>query len=157
MQGDDTQLIFKGLEAVRTDWTPLAKRFQTTLYQKVFDSQPYQQYIVDVVDAVKSGVCDSELIYKKRLRRDVDHYEKSTPPHVKAARKQESVSGQPLCKGDTIAYVITVNGPESIEYLNSQIDYQHYIDKQIKPIADSILVFLHDDFDSIVDAQMCLI
>ncbi|MFT6102100.1 MAG: DNA polymerase-2 [Granulosicoccus sp.] len=157
MQGDDTQLIFKGLEAVRTDWTPLSKRFQTTLYQKVFDSQPYQQYIMDIVNEVRSGACDSELIYKKRLRRDVSHYEKSTPPHVKAARKQESVSGQALRKGDTIAYVITVNGPESIEHLDSQIDYQHYIDKQVKPIADSILVFLHDDFDSIVDAQMCLI
>ncbi|MFT7387089.1 MAG: DNA polymerase-2 [Candidatus Endobugula sp.] len=157
MQDGEKQLIFKGLEAVRTDWTPLAKRFQTTLYQKIFDTQPYRQYIMATVEAVKSSAFDDELIYKKRLRSDVSHYQKSIPPHVKAARKHELANGQALYKGDTIAYVITVNGPEPIGYVSSQIDYQHYIDKQIKPIANSILVFLDDDFNRIIDSQMCLI
>ncbi len=36
----------------------------------------------------------------------------------------------------TIEYVMTVNGPEPVQKLSSSIDYDHYIDKQIKPIAD---------------------
>jgi DNA polymerase-2 len=153
----DTRLIFKGLEAVRTDWTPLAKRFQQTLYQQVFDKQPYEQYIYDVVMSVRQGQCDDELIYRKRLRRDVDLYEKSNPPHVKAARKHEAITGEALKKGDTIRYVITVNGPEPVDNRNSMIDYQHYVDKQLQPIADSILCFIDDGFERIVQAQISLL
>jgi DNA polymerase II len=153
----DTRLVFKGLEAVRTDWTPLAKRFQQTLYQQVFDKQPYEQYIYDVVMSVRQGQCDDELIYRKRLRRDVDLYEKSNPPHVKAARKYEAITGEPLKKGDTIRYLITVNGPEPVDNRRSMIDYQHYIDKQLQPIADSILSFIDDSFERIVQAQISLL
>ena len=39
----------------------------------------------------------------------------------------------------------------------SDIDYQHYIDKQLKPIADSILVFLDERFDEIIDQQLTLL
>jgi len=87
----------------------------------------------------------------------VQHYEKSTPPHIKAAKKQQVGSGEMLQKGDTIVYVMTTNGPEPIDYLRSAIDYQHYIDKQLKPVANSILNFLDDDFDRIVNAQMPLL
>ena len=153
----DTRLIFKGLEAVRTDWTPLAKRFQQTLYQQVFDKQPYEQYIYDIVMSVRQGQCDDELIYRKRLRRDVNLYEKSNPPHVKAARKHEAITGDALKKGDTIRYVITVNGPEPVDHRGSMIDYQHYIDKQLQPIADSILSFIDDSFERIVQAQISLL
>ena len=153
----DTRLIFKGLEAVRTDWTPLAKRFQQTLYQQVFDKQPYEQYIYDIVMSVRQGQCDDELIYRKRLRRDVNLYEKSNPPHVKAARKHEAITGDALKKGDTIRYVITVNGPEPVDHRDSMIDYQHYIDKQLQPIADSILSFIDDSFERIVQAQISLL
>lgn len=152
-----SQLIFKGLESVRTDWTPLAKRFQQSLYQQVFDKQPYEQYIIQVVSAVRQGKCDNDLIYRKRLRRNIVDYEKSNPPHVKAAKKQQLITGKLLSKGDTIAYLITVNGPEPVDYRQSTIDYQHYIDKQLKPIADSILCFVDDAFERIIQAQMNLL
>ena len=34
------ELVFKGLESVRTDWTPLARRFQRELYRRVFVGEP---------------------------------------------------------------------------------------------------------------------
>lgn len=34
--GDQQRMVFKGLETVRTDWTPLAQRFQQELYLRVF-------------------------------------------------------------------------------------------------------------------------
>jgi len=50
----------------------------------------------------------------------------------------------------------TVNGSEPIEYLISQIDYQHYVDKQIKPIAEGILPFIDLSFEHITSPQMGL-
>ena len=36
------EMVFKGLETVRTDWSPLAQRFQQTLYEKIFNREPYE-------------------------------------------------------------------------------------------------------------------
>ncbi|HSL90281.1 MAG TPA: hypothetical protein VK870_13335, partial [Ignavibacteriaceae bacterium] len=55
--------------------------------------------------------------------------------------------------GDTIFYVITKRGPIPIELKHNDIDYDHYIDKQIKPIADSVLSLLGKSFDSIVETD----
>ncbi len=151
------ELIFKGLETVRTDWTGLAKQFQQELYYKVFRGEPYEGYICQIVNDLVSGKLDDQLIYKKKLRRPLHGYEKSNPPHVKAARKLSELSGKLLGRGDAISYVITINGPEPLDYQSSLTDYQHYVDKQLKPIADSILVFLNDRFEKIVDQQMLLI
>ena len=91
------------------------------------------------------------------MRRPLTQYIKSNPPHIKAARLLESFSKKVLRRGDRIEYILTVNGPEPIQFQRSSIDYQHYIDKQLKPIANSILSFIDDDFDRIVNAQMVLI
>ena len=39
------QLVFTGLEAVRSDWSPLAKEFQQELYLRVFLGEPFEGYI----------------------------------------------------------------------------------------------------------------
>ena len=49
--------------------------------------------------------------------------------------------------------MITVNGPEPLEYRQGTIDYTHYVDKQLKPVADGILPFIGRDFDSLASAQ----
>ena len=56
----------------------------------------------------------------------------------------------------TIEYIITVNGPEPREYRESAIDYQHYIDKQLQPIADAILPFIGQSFRQISEPQIGL-
>jgi DNA polymerase-2 len=48
---------------------------------------------------------------------------------------------------------MTLSGPEPLEYQTSPIDYDHYIDKQLKPVADAVLPFIGLDFDSITSAQ----
>ncbi len=151
------ELVFKGLETVRTDWTGLAKEFQQVLYLKIFKREPYREYICRKVDDLLENRCNDQLIYQKRLQRKLSEYQKSTPPHVKAARKLYELSGELLGRGDTIYYIITVNGPEPVSHQLSIIDYQHYIDKQLKPVADSILNFINDDFESIIDQQMMLL
>ncbi len=143
------ELIFKGLESVRSDWTPLAQQFQRKLYRKIFFNEPYEDYISKLVIQLRQGQLDDQLIYRKRLRRKLDEYQRNIPPHVQAARKLGKSSRW-------ISYVITINGPEPIEKLNSPIDYQHYIDRQIEPVADGILHFLNDSFDRITADQLTL-
>ncbi|MCV6604887.1 MAG: DNA polymerase II, partial [Porticoccaceae bacterium] len=156
------KLVFKGLETVRTDWTDLAKKFQVQLFEKLFhDADPCELIRCTVNDTLR-GKCDGKLVYRKRLRRRLDRYQKNVPPHVRAARladQKNQQQGKPLRyqRKGWINYVMTVNGPEPMEYLTSPIDYQHYIDRQLKPVADAILSFAGLEFESIVSAQMGLL
>lgn len=155
------RMVFKGLESARTDWTPLAQRFQSELYWRIFHSQPVEEYIRTIVEHTLAGKFDGELIYQKRLRRKLDEYQKNVPPQVRAARLADDINtrlGRALQyqnKG-RIEYAITLNGPEPKEYLTSPIDYQHYIDKQLKPVADAILPFIGLQFEQIIAAQLGL-
>ena len=80
------EMVFKGLETVRTDWSPLAQRFQQELYLRIFNRQPYQDYVRDYVRRTLAGELDDLLVYRKRLRRRLDDYQRNVPPHVRAAR-----------------------------------------------------------------------
>jgi len=71
-------------------------------------------------------------------------YTKTTPPHVKAARKLDKL------ESNIIKYYMTTEGPEPIQKHIHKIDYDHYIEKQIKPIANTILFFFHKKFDDII-------
>ncbi|MCB1860000.1 MAG: DNA polymerase II [Gammaproteobacteria bacterium] len=143
------EVKFKGLESVRSDWTPMARSFQQELYRRIFFGEPYRDYVKDVAKRLLSGQLDAQLIYRKRLRQPLDQYRRNQPPHVQAARK----SAHP---GRRVSYLITVNGPEPTDNLNSPIDYQHYIKKQLAPAADGILHFLNESFDQIAGDQLRL-
>lgn len=142
----EEEIEFVGLEFVRSDWTRIAKEFQTELYNKIFNNEEVDDWIRSVVAKLKKGEFDEKLIYKKRLRKDVEEYVKNVPPHARAAKLLQE-------PGDTIFYVITKRGPIPIELKHNDIDYDHYIDKQIKPIADSVLSLLGKSFDSIVETD----
>ncbi|WP_447892254.1 DNA polymerase II [Pseudomonas marginalis] len=155
------EMIYKGLETVRSDWSPLARRFQQELYQRIFHRQPHQDYIRDYVRRTLSGEFDELLIYRKRLRRQLDDYERNVPPHVRAARLADEYNdrlGRPrqYQRGGWIRYVISVNGPEPLEVRQAPIDYDHYVTRQLQPVADAILPFVSDDFSTLVGGQMGL-
>jgi DNA polymerase-2 len=157
------EMVFKGLENVRTDWTQLAKQFQSELYRKIFNGEDYLDFVRATNDQVLAGQRDLDLVYRKRLRRHLHEYLKNVPPHVQAARKYAQLTGEQLRRGDWISYVITSNGPEPVgsyevdlSLLQSPIDYQHYIDKQLSPVADSILHFLDESLTQLVDQQLSL-
>jgi DNA polymerase-2 len=85
-EGDAQRMVFKGLETVRTDWTPLAQQFQQTLYLRVFRNEPYQDYVRETIASLMAGELDAQLVYRKRLRRPLAEYQRNVPPHVRAAR-----------------------------------------------------------------------
>ena len=153
---DGDQLVFKGLENVRTDWTRLAREFQEELYRRVFAGEPFEGYVKSLTAQVLAGECDSELVYRKRLRRRLDDYERNVPPHVQAARRFGERNLPVPSRGSWVEYVITTAGAEPAEAPSAQLDYQHYVDKQLQPVADGILGFVGTSFSALTDRQFDL-
>jgi DNA polymerase-2 len=152
------ELIFKGLETVRSDWTQISKVFQQELYRLVFNDLPIDEFICNIVNEIKAGVHDSQLIYMKKIRRNLTDYV-NTPPHIKAClianQALENSGLKPKYrKSSKIEYVMTLNGIMPIELSVGNLDYEHYIDKQIKPIAEDILPFIGKSFEKIVSKQI---
>ncbi len=139
-------LEFVGMEFVRSDWTKLAKEFQVELYRRIFNDEDVIDWIKSIVKRVNEGAFDDKLIYKKRLRKNLEDYVKNIPPQVRAAKMIDRNSG-------SIQYLMTKRGPIPVELKHEDIDYKHYIEKQLKPSADSVLVLLGKSFDSIIDTS----
>ena len=153
-------MIFKGLETVRSDWTELSKDFQQELYRLVFNDEPIDEYILKIVDDLRHGLFDERLIYQKKIRRQLNDYV-NTPPHIKAAliankKLEEQGLKQKYQHRSTIRYVITLDGVQPLEFKDSKLDYDFYVEKQLKPIADDILPFIGKDFESIAGDQLGL-
>lgn len=137
------ELEVTGLEAIRGDWTEAAREFQKELLMKLFKKEPIIPFIKSYIQKIKDGKIDSQLIYRKSIRKELAEYTKTTPPHVKAARQLEHLDS------NIIEYYITTEGPEPIQKLVHKIDYEHYIEKQIKPIASQILILLGQSFEDV--------
>jgi DNA polymerase-2 len=155
---DNKEIIeFVGMEVVRSDWTRLAKEFQAELYTRIFNNDEIENWLREIVKKVKAGEYDDKLVYRKRLRKDVEEYTKNIPQHVKAARMLPETTrlgeAPSRSRSGTVYYVITKRGPVPVELKHTDIDYDHYIEKQLKPIADSVLILLGESFDSIVQSD----
>jgi DNA polymerase-2 len=141
------QILFVGMESVRSDWTELSKAFQLGLYERVFSEEPVEAYVRETVERLRSGACDGLLVYRKSLRKPLDQYTETTPPHVKAARLLPKITGR------VIHYVMTVDGPQPEAYRESPIDYEHYVEKQLEPVADAVLGHLGTSFRAILGGE----
>jgi DNA polymerase II len=135
---------FVGMEVVRRDWTELAKQVQRELYHRLFTGQRVDEWLADVVRRVRDGACDDALVYRKNLRKSAQDYTATTPPHVTAARK----SVQPPER--LIRYVMTTAGAEPLDNVRHALDREHYIDKQIRPVAEPVLTTLGLDFERVI-------
>lgn len=140
---DRREVVFVGMESVRRDWTDAAKEFQRGLYERVFAGERIETFVREFVTSVKEGRRDAQLVYKKALRKPLDDYTAVTPPHVRAARLEGAGSR-------LIEYVITVAGPEPASARKNHLDYDHYVDRQLRPIAEAILPWLELEWESVL-------
>ncbi len=123
-----------GLEAVRRDWTDLAHDLQRDLLARLFQDAPGEELdacVTEWIRRLRAGEKDGDLVYRKNLRKSTDKYTRTSPPHVVAARLLPKPSG-------VIRYVITIDGPQPLGHLTAPLDYEHYIQKQIRPIVHTI-------------------
>jgi DNA polymerase-2 len=148
----ETELQIVGMEAVRRDWTNLSHQFQKDLFTLLFTNasgNDIEEFIFSLVHEIRSGAKDDQLVYRKALRKPVESYVKTTPPHVKAARMLPNPPG-------VIHYLMTIDGPQPVSLHSSPIDYTHYIDKQIKPIIETIASFCDVDVNAALTGQQRL-
>ncbi len=126
------ELVVVGLESVRRDWPTIAHRLQEGMLRRLFTDIEVMPFVRELVEQVRNGDLDTELVYNKRLRKSsLDRYA-ANAPHVVAARKL----GRP--PGSTIRYVITKGGPEPAEpgeTIQGELDRSHYVEKVMRPVA----------------------
>jgi len=134
-------VVFTGMEAVRGDWTDLARDVQRELYARLFTDRPVLEYLREVVADLRKGCLDDRLVYRKSLRKAPEAYTTTTPPHVAAARKMEG-----KWRRGRVAYLITTGGPEPADDRRHPIDHEHYVEKQLRPVAEPVLALLGQDF-----------
>ena len=107
-------------------------------------------FAVSGMPALRAGALDSELVVAKRVRKgSVDAYTATTPPHVQAARKAGAAPGS------VVRYVVTASGPEPVHPgvpLPGPIDHAYYLERVLRPIAESILEPLGKSFDEALGA-----
>ncbi|WP_176736611.1 DNA polymerase II [Oligoflexus tunisiensis] len=131
------RLEIKGMEAVRSDWTPLARRLQRELLAMLFQRTPPAQmvtHIKAVIRAMQAGQLDDELVYRKRIRKPLEAYTRTTPPHIKAARLLPRTVR-------VVRYVMTSEGPQPLGFVKAPVDHEHYRIKQILPIVEGLAPF----------------
>jgi len=155
------EMIYRGLEMARSDWTPLARQFQEGLLSRIFRGEPYEEFVREYVRSTLSGGQDELLVYRKRLRHRLDAYLVNVPPQVRAARLADEHNDRlhrprQYQNGGWIRYVMTRNGPEPMEALHSRIDYDHYLSRQLQPIADAILQPMGESFAALTSSQQHL-
>jgi len=142
--GGAGKTVFVGMEVVRRDWTEVSKIFQRGLFERLFHGVGKEEvlaYARDFVRDLKEGRHDEHLVYRKALRKGLDEYTATTPPHVKAARLVEGpVDG-------LVEYVMTASGPQPASARTAPVDHAHYVEKQVRPIAEQVFPHLGLSFD----------
>lgn len=153
IEGVKEELILTGMEYVRSDWSSLARQFQFELVRRVFQGEEIDTYIEKTLKDLLDKKCDHLLILSKRLTKPIEEYVKNVPPHVRAAKilfeKKGILKRRPQ-------YVMTLRGAIPIELPHDDIDYDYYIEKQIAPIADSILALFDQRFKRFTETQLSL-
>lgn len=145
--GEHLEIV--GMEAVRRDWTDMAHDFQRELLDLLFHDAPradLEERIFQWVCEVRSGRKDRDLVYRKNLRKPVEDYTRTQPPHVQAARLMPNPSG-------IIHYVITTEGPQPAGRATAPLDYDHYVSKQIEPLVRTLAEFCDIDVDGAVNGR----
>ena len=144
----DGKIDVVGFEAVRGDWSELAKEAQLVAAEiilKTGDVEKAVEYIRGIIEDLRARkIAIDKLVIWKTLTRRPEEYE-AEQPHVSAARIMER-KGYRIEPGMKIGYII-VRGPGPLHrrakpyFMVSpeEIDVNYYIEKQIIPSALRIL------------------
>lgn len=166
---ENKNIVVKGLELVRRDWAPVAKKTQEKVLRAILEDgspQKAAKIIKEIIEEIKEGRIPLEdLVIHTQLTKNPDEYVQMAP-HVLAAKKAIE-NGRNVSRGAIIRYVV-VSGKEPIskraipiEDVNvSNYDPYYYIDNQVLPAVSRIIQaigyskedILHKEKQSSLDA-----
>ena len=145
---ENEKIIAKGLELVRRDWAPIAKKTQEEILMAILkegDVKKAEKIISKVLKKIKSGDIETkDLIIHTQITKNLDDY-KQIGPHVIAAREIEA-HGIKVGKGTIVQYIIS-KGKGSIsqravpyEYSEGvEYDKEYYIENQLIPAVSRMM------------------
>ncbi len=147
---EDGKVDVVGFEAVRGDWSELAKETQLKVAEIVLrtgDVNKAVDYVRNVIERLRRGDIEyRKLIIWKTLSKKLEEYA-AEQPHVYAARLMAS-RGIAIQPGMKIGYVIVKGGGplsrKARPYFMasvSDIDVNYYVEKQVIPAAMRILSY----------------
>ena len=152
--GSDGEVDIKGMEAIRSDWTRAAADLQRELLDLMFSDAGASRiaaHVKDTIALLREGRIDEKLVYSRRLRKSVSSYTSSRPPHAKAAALLP-----PDEREGVIDYLMTAEGPQPPSRRSAPIDHDHYVERQIRPIAEPICEILGMRVDELFDPSQQL-
>ncbi|NYB52153.1 MAG: hypothetical protein HVN35_06320 [Methanobacteriaceae archaeon] len=160
IQGD--KIVVKGLELVRRDWAPVAKKTQEKVMTAILkDGSPDKaaEIIKNVIDEIKNGEIPlKDLVIHTQLTKNPDKY-KQMAPHVIAAKKAIA-RGRKAGRGTIIQYIVVKGkGPisqraEPVEdATEAEYDPSYYIDNQVLPAVSRIIDSLGYSHEEIVHKE----
>jgi DNA polymerase I len=155
----DGQIDVIGLEAVRGDWSNLARNVQNTVLRMVLEDASATRaagYVQDLTRNLKSKKLPlSSFIVWKTLTKPVEAYEVNAP-HVEVAKKMAK-DGWPVTAGDKVGFVITKRPGKLFQKAEphykvtvDDVDYDYYVRNQIVPAAARILEIFGVSEDQLV-------
>jgi DNA polymerase-2 len=163
-----TLVDIKGLEAARGDWTPLARRFQTELFEIAFSSgwKMVGSGVVAGGSGVVAGgsgvVAGGGGVVAGNGESAAREYARRIVLELRAGRLDDELVFQRILKrdldhytadaphvkaarlaglalrGQRIEYSQTINGPEPLGAYSGPLDYGWYLERQLGPIWESI-------------------
>ena len=152
--GSRAPIEIKGMEAIRSDWTAAASELQRTLLGLLFSDAGADEIVACIqttIAQLRGGELDEGLVYSRRLRKPVSAYTANRPPHVQAASLLPRDEQEGM-----IQYLITADGPQPPSVRSSPIDHDHYLAKQLRPIAEPICEILGVEAAEIFDPSQQL-
>ncbi len=145
---ENGELEVVGMEAIRGDWSGLAKEVQNRVLETVLrDKGPSKAtaYVANLASDLKSAnfPLSSFVIWKTLTKRPGEYTVHA--PHVEAAKKLEK-AGWPMGSGDRVGYVMTRGAGKLYERAQpyskvsmEDVDYDYYVQNQVVPVAGRIL------------------
>lgn len=166
---EDKNIVVKGLELVRRDWAPVAKKTQEKVLRAILEDgspQKAAKIIKEIIEEIKDGKIPLEdLVIHTQLTKNPDDYVQMAP-HVLAAKKAIA-NGRNVSRGAIIRYVV-ISGKEPISKRAipledvdvSKYDPIYYIENQVLPAVSRIIQaigyskedILHKEKQSSLDA-----
>lgn len=146
----DGTIDIVGFEAIRGDWSEIAKDIQVEVARLVLDEMSTKKavdHVREVIDMLKDKkIPIDKLVIWKTITKKIEDYEVDAP-HVAAAKMYENY-GLKISPGDKVGYVIVKGGGKISEKVKpyfaaslEEIDVDYYAEHQIIPAALRILEY----------------
>ncbi|RLG10354.1 hypothetical protein DRN73_07970 [Candidatus Pacearchaeota archaeon] len=162
---DENKVEIKGLEAIRGDWSELAKKVQTRVIEKILtEKKPDSalEYVRKIIkDIEKRNVKIEELVIRTRLLKALNQY-KSRGPHISAAQKYVKL-GYKINRGSMVDYIVckgsgNISNRIKLGFEASLEDYdpEYYINQQVIRVVFKIFELFNIPLKEITKSQTSL-